>query len=630
MKPALRRLLIPVTALAALVFAVVLTANWLIDRDAVRAAVQAQIRAATGLDLAIDGDIDIDIIPAATATLHNVTLRGAGGQPAMSVRELVANLRIVPLLRQRFEIADITLIGPRVSVTRSSDGRNNWAGVAETLAQKLKPTAIDIAPFSEIRVVDGAIDYRDASQAGVETIDDIDLSLAWPSISRAVAATGQLTWRGERMEGSVSISDFGAALSGERSVVKSRLASPTFKFAFDGAMTGGLAKADGILNADVTSLRSVIRLLGQTPPATNGFGRFALRARTALNGKVLTLNNANLELDGNTGEGVVQINFVDRPVVLATLATDNLDLTAYSSLVRLLTPGTRDWSKQTFDLADFAACDVDMRLSAAKVNAGAVRFGRTALGASLRNGKFALSIGEAQAFGGSMQGSLGISSSDAIADVKAEFQFIDIDLESAGNDLLGMKRLSGRGNVNISLEASGSSSFALAQTVDGNVRMTAQNGALQGFNVEQLLRRLERRPLSGTGDFRNGRTAFSDLVASWRINQGIAMAEDVRMEGQNTRMTLTGTTSLATREHDLKGVAALVATGNAPPGFELPFVVQGPWDDPLVFPDTESLLRRSPASAPLLDTRKARDAVRSAIERLGGQKPAAADAAPQN
>ena len=67
-------------------------------------------------------------------------------------------------------------------------------------------------------------------------------------------------------------------------------------------------------------------------------------------------------------------------------------------------------------------------------------------------------------------------------------------------------------------------------------------------------------------------------------------------------------------------------------GFELPFVVQGPWDDPLVFPDPESLIRRSPASSQLLDAvkdRKTRDTVRSVIERFtGGPRQAPADAAP--
>jgi AsmA protein len=61
-------------------------------------------------------------------------------------------------------------------------------------------------------------------------------------------------------------------------------------------------------------------------------------------------------------------------------------------------------------------------------------------------------------------------------------------------------------------------------------------------------------------------------------------------------------------------------------------VVQGPWDDPLIFPDPESLIRRSPGAAPLLEglkDRKTRDAVKSVLDRFtgGGTKPAAPDAA---
>src|SRR4029078_13017969 len=118
--------------------------------------------------------------------------------------------------------------------------------------------------------------------------------------------------------------------------------------------------------------------------------------------------------------------------------------------------------------------------------------------------------------------------------------------------------------------------------------------------------------------------------------------------GPAARLTLTGTASVPTREYDLKGVASLTSAANAAPGSALPFVVQARWDDPLVFPDPESLSRRSPASAPLLDAvkdRKTRDTVRSVLERFGGGRnpeaavpdavapasgPAAADAAKPN
>jgi AsmA protein len=73
-----------------------------------------------------------------------------------------------------------------------------------------------------------------------------------------------------------------------------------------------------------------------------------------------------------------------------------------------------------------------------------------------------------------------------------------------------------------------------------------------------------------------------------------------------------------TRDLDLKGVATLISTASADE-FELPFVVQGPWDDPIMLPDAQSLIRRSGAAAPLLGGGKglnAGQAVRSVIDQL--------------
>src|SRR5258707_2726639 len=223
-------------------------------------------------------------------------------------------------------------------------------------------------------------------------------------------------------------------------------------------------------------------------------------------------------------------------------------------------------------------------------------------------------------YGGIAKGSSGVARSDAVADVRAQFQFTDVDLQSCASELFGITRLSGRGNLNVSLVASGASPFGLAQSLDGTASLTGHDGAISGFNVEQLLKRLERRPLSGAGNFRSGSTPYDNLNIALKFTDGIATAEDIRVEGPAARITMTGTASIPAREYDMKGVASLTSA-NAAPSFDLPFVVQGPWDDPLIFPDPESLIRRSPASAPLLDAvkdRKTRDAVRSVLERFGG------------
>jgi AsmA protein len=357
-----------------------------------------------------------------------------------------------------------------------------------------------------------------------------------------------------------------------------------------------------------------------------------LKARANVVSGSVALTNVNVELDGNVAEGVMTYANNGRQTLQATLAAGNLDFTPYISTFRLLASGARDWNRQLFDLTSLSTTDLDMRLSAARVTVGPTKLGRTAFGANLRGGALALSVGEAQMYGGIAKGSFGVARSDAVADVKAQFQFTDVDLLACASELFGITKLSGRGNLNVSLVASGASPFGLAQSLDGTAVLTGHDGAIAGFNVEQLLKRLERRPLSGGGNFRSGSTPYDNLNVAVKFADGIATAEDIRVEGPAARITLTGTASVPSREYDLKGVASLNSAPGSDKGFDLPFVVQGPWDDPLVFPDPDSLIRRSPGAAQLLESlkdSKARDAVKSVLERFtgGGSRQATPNAA---
>jgi AsmA protein len=634
MAQAIKRLGMPVAAFFGVALIGLIATSWFLNRDALREAVEAQIRAVTGLDLVIKGKIDISVFPASYVSFHDVGLKGGGtSDPALHVDVLTANLRLVPLLLRRFEISDVMMLRPTIQVVRDGNGESNWTPFVDTIARTMKPGAENQVSFSEIRIQDGVLNYRDAANHATETLGDIDLSLAWPSISRSFAATGQFDWRGERVDGSISAGDFVALLSGERSGLKARLVSAPLKLAFDGTVANRTSMMmEGTVTVDSLSLRNALRWAGQAPPGSGGFGRFALKARANVVGGSVALTNVNVELDGNVAEGVMTFANNGRQTMQATLAAGNLDFTPYISTFRLLASGARDWNRQLFDLNALSATDLDMRLSAAKVTVGGTKLGRTAFGANLRGGALALSVGEAQMYGGIAKGSFGIARSDAVADVKAQFQFTDVDLQACASELFGITKLSGRGNLNVSLVASGASPFGLASSLDGTAMLTGHDGAISGFNVEQLLKRLERRPLSGGGNFRQGTTPYDNLTVAVKFSDGIATAEDVRVEGPTAKLTLTGTASVPAREYDLKGVASLISAPNTGTAFELPFVVQGPWDDPLIFPDPESLIRRSPATAPLLDAvkdRKTRDAVKSVIERFtgGGLRPGAPDAA---
>src|SRR5579863_5653158 len=134
-----RRLAMPVVALLGAALVALIATSWLINRDALRAAVEAQIRAVTGLDLVINGDIEVSVFPASYVSFHNVGLKGnAAADPALSVDVLTANLRLLPLLLQRFEIADVMMLRPRIRVVRDINGDSNWTPFISTITHTMR------------------------------------------------------------------------------------------------------------------------------------------------------------------------------------------------------------------------------------------------------------------------------------------------------------------------------------------------------------------------------------------------------------------------------------------------------------------------------------------------------------
>ena len=620
----LMRLSLVVAAVFAAGIGALIAAAALIPAETVRRAVIAEIHAATGLEPAVRGDVSVSLFPSATVSFSDVVLGDErSADPALAVDRLTTKLKLLPLLFGRIEPADLALTRPRLVITVEPDGRSNWSGLMATLARSLKPgpQPENVLSFSEIRMSGGTITIVDTVRQISEELSGVELSFAWPAISRSFGATGRFTWRGESFDASANAGDLVAALSGERSGLKLRLAGGPFKIAFDGNMSQQPSfKMEGTLAADGKSLREALRWASRQPLPGSGFGPFALKAQTTLTGGTLVLSGVNIELDNNVAEGVMALATEPRVAVKATLAADALDLTPYISAIEVLRSSERNWSRGTIAIDGLADFDLDMRLSAARVTVATARLGRTGVAANLRDGRLTVAIGEAQAYGGVLKGALVLSKTYAGADIKSQLQFADVDLESCLGELFGIRKLEGKGHLTLALEATGDSMLALTRTLSGTGSLVARQGAIAGFNVEQLLKRLEQRPLSIGGDFRRGRTPFERLSATVKIAEGMAAVEDVKLEGGVVRLALGGSASIPARDLDLKGTATLISTtADAAPVFELPFVVQGPWDDPIMLPDAQSLIRRSGAAAPLLDAvrdRKTRDAVRSVIDRL--------------
>jgi AsmA protein len=600
-----KRLGLATAGVLAAIAVAVMAGPLFIPRETVLSAIKSEIKAATGLDLAVRGEATVSLFPWGNVSLGDVVLAGASdNEPALAAKELHARLRLVPLLFGRIGASNLSLSHARVAVIIGPDGSSNWSGLSEKLARTFMP-AERVTTISEIRIADGTVVIRDEAHGIDESLSGVEMSVAWPAIARSFAATGRFVWRNETIDASATVADLVAALTGARAGLKVRLSGALFKMAFEGHITRTPTfRLNGTLAADTASLRNALSFGGLKALPGGGFGRFALKAHMDVLGGIVGLSSVNVEMDGNSAEGVMAFTTEGRSVLQGTLAADEIDLTPFVSAFHVIRTAEREWSPVPIMLDGLTGLDLDLRVSARRILLGTAALGRTALAANLRQGRLTVAIGESQAFGGVLTGFIAVAKTPTGGEVESQLRFANVDLETCLGDLFGTRRIEGKGTLTFSVNASGDSILTFAQTLNGSATLSAKQGAIMGYNVELLLRRLESRPLAARNEFRTGRTVFEKLNVSIKLVRGVAQVEEVRLDAAAIRLGIVGSASIPARDFDLKGTASLIPAGastDTPADFELPFVVQGPWDNPVMLPDTELLLRRSGAAAPLFE-----------------------------
>ena len=276
-----KRLGIAIAAVVLASFAALGAMALLIPVDTVRDATKAEIRNVTGLDLVLRGDVAVSLFPTGSISFANVTL-GDDAKPVLAADRLTARLRFFPLFAGRIEIADVSLVRPRINVDFDRDGHSNWAALIDALARALGPKAnrpVGATSFTEIRINEGTIDLHDATRGISETFNNVELALAWPSISKSFAATGRVVWHDEPIDASITLTDFAAALAGDRSGLKVRLTGAPVKFAFEGNWsTQPTLKIEGTLAADAPIAARHVAL--GRPQAALRRGIWPLRAQS--------------------------------------------------------------------------------------------------------------------------------------------------------------------------------------------------------------------------------------------------------------------------------------------------------------------------------------------------------------
>lgn len=579
-----------------LVLGAAVAAPKLASEDRLRAEALAALGDIGGVAPRIGGKVGFVVLPWPAIEIEELSL-GKEALATLSVPHARIALDIMPLLTGQVRPERIDLDEPELAI---ADGAFPDASPLGALVGQLGTD-----PHSaKLRLSGGRLLLR-RGEGTLTLLRQVDGDIALRG-GRDLVAEGGADWRGQRLDGRLRVGDLAALAQGQAARARLSVSSPLFALKFDGtAKFAGAPVAEGSIDLSSAKLRDLLSWLDIDPPTQEGFGPFSLQAHTLLEPGNAAVSDARIELDGNRGEGGFTVrDELSHIMVQGSFASGTLDLSPYGRLA-ISGPDGREWSRTPIDLGMLKTVDLDLRLSVGEVRAGDSSIDRVAASAFLKGGRLALTVGEAEAWNGTFRASANIApAANGATDIRVELAGTDVDLEASLGDLFQLERLQGTGTFRVALGGSGESISEIAGNLSGTLALNAAPGAILGIDVARVLGRLESRPLSGGGSLRGGRTPFETLDGKATVADGVAHIEELTVESPEVRIALGGDISIGRRDLDLKGTASLmparVAGTVASPGFELPFVAQGPWESPFLLPDPQALIRRSGAARPLL------------------------------
>jgi len=259
----MRRALRYLVVFLVLVVVAAVAAVFLIPREQVVALAVDQVRAATGRELTLTGDLSPSFWPVLGVRTGPVTLSNAawGEAPTMvSASAAQIGVELLPLLSSEVKVTELRLVDPVVALERGPDGKGNWefgdgAAATQGTSASAAPGEVPKISLPEAVIENGTITFHDLRSGQRIELSELDLKAGLEAFDRPLTLAGSGRWNGKRASLDAFIDTPAAAMSGGRAKVRLALASDAAKIEFEGDLqqppSGALPLVNGRLAADL-------------------------------------------------------------------------------------------------------------------------------------------------------------------------------------------------------------------------------------------------------------------------------------------------------------------------------------------------------------------------------------------
>ncbi|CAA6603529.1 exported hypothetical protein [Rhodospirillaceae bacterium LM-1] len=328
----------------------------------------------------------------------------------------------------------------------------------------------------------------------------------------------------------------------------------------------------------------------------------------------IDLSNLALHLGKGKVEGGAQILLTGaRPQLTAKLSGGEIDLDAYMprktaalgrhgmplpekigvQLAALAQGGGARWSSSPIDLSGLKDIDAKADISLAGLRVSGIRMSKPVASAELKDGVLTVSKLTATLWGGALDAQARLVAGAGMQ-VESKATLVGADLKATLNELAGLHQAAGKYDAQFTLASSGKSEAELVSHLTGNGGFAAKDGVVEGIDLPAVNRQLANisnvAALAGLASTVSGggKTAFSQMSASFKANNGIVTSNDIKLVADGGTGSGTMQADLPQWTQDAKLAFKLTGSANGP---SLGVRLQGPLDAPRKFVDIDDLQR---------------------------------------
>lgn len=584
---------------------------WTFRSESVRTQLARQITEATGLQARISGRVSLNILPLPQIKVRQVGIRDPGGAIAIDADLLRGQLRLLPLLTGRFEVAKLTLERPSIAVDASAATITDSGALARarlTRTDTPEAAAADSAQLGTFVIEDGTLHFQQGGDsAKLVALTNINATLDWRRLRTAAALQGAAVWSGEKFSITGLVSKPSELLRAGISPLTLAIGTRLGTIALDGNLSSSPRwQFSGALTAGSESFASLMEFATPDYALPGHFDRASLSAQARILAGAVALTDLKLLLDKNEFAGTLTAQIVKgKPELTGTLAATALVFEPNFNRVSRMFGSSESWNRRTLHLSTLSMLDLDIRLSANSLRVGQLNMADVGLAALLKQGQLEVSLASTKAFGGNFKGRLSLANGPAVPSIRAAMNFEKIKTDELFKATLQSGKIAGIATGEFDLRSGGTSIQEFVELAQGKARAELENGSIGSIDFDRAVHQAQTHPLSLPSELSSGRTAFKRARIAFDVENGRANISEAFTESDTLKVQLSGVVMLASKSLALdvnaistKKPPAQANAGANPPLLQLDLT--GPWARPSLIVDAESLIRNSEAAAPLL------------------------------